>query len=743
MAYLVGSAYLEWLRNREGKDSFRDVWARLTAVKTRSFDEAFAGVYGESPASLYARFKAELTHRALELENEVGAAHEGELWQDLSWQTGVPAVSPDGSRIAIVLRKREGPSRLVVWETGEDPEPLEEWNEAVRKLIERDPEDVPAVLRKPLRRKPTHELVGRDRADMLTPRWLSDGSILFVRYEPDSEGFLHPDLYRWKPESGAVERLTRGADLREPSPVSASEVVAVRRRYGKSSLVLYDLQTGAERSLTEPSLTTIYAWPRADRMGKRIAFSRHAAGRWNLSILDLESGALRDIALPDETTTVAWPEWSADGESIYATVGTGGWLDIWRFNVADAKPAGALTRSFGAALAPSTGDGSRLFFLGLDAEGLDLRVLDLTESQTLGPLDLPVAAMVPLARPERPAGVTLETTRLQPSAPYSSLENLDTRWLFGGGRTPTEESWEAGIRIGDIIGRFDSLLVGAVSKGGPQGGSARGIWRGWPVAVEGHLFTFEQERSRSPVALPETTPDLDRKGAELVASWSRISRGGRIEIEGGFLADQLDYAGAEQIELGRQIGFVSLDGSRRLLFNPWVLTGTGNLSAFSGNVGDESPTGWTAELGIGGGLKDHSISFGYRRGEIDETSGAGLEFVGGGAPTSLTPSFDHLVHVWSPGLVEGAVHGSHYESWRGELATSLLPVVPFYEAHRAGEEAGGDWTELTGLRIDMELEPFPLLKLPGATLSIGGAYILDGLLEGEVEWWITTRWKLD
>src|SRR4051794_13076110 len=61
MAYLAGSAYLEWLEQRSGPDSLRHLWARMTARQRRSFEGAFTGVFGESPARLYGLFTAELT----------------------------------------------------------------------------------------------------------------------------------------------------------------------------------------------------------------------------------------------------------------------------------------------------------------------------------------------------------------------------------------------------------------------------------------------------------------------------------------------------------------------------------------------------------------------------------------------------------------------------------------------------------------------------------------------------------
>ena len=49
MAYLAGSAYLEWLAAKRGDSSLVHLWRRMTARRKRSFDEAFIGVYGDSP----------------------------------------------------------------------------------------------------------------------------------------------------------------------------------------------------------------------------------------------------------------------------------------------------------------------------------------------------------------------------------------------------------------------------------------------------------------------------------------------------------------------------------------------------------------------------------------------------------------------------------------------------------------------------------------------------------------------
>jgi hypothetical protein len=88
MAYLMGSAYLEWLERRAGPDSLRNLWARMTARHRRSFDEAFIGVFGDRPDRLYGTFVAELTASSMppmELQ-------EGELFQQTGRESG-PASS--------------------------------------------------------------------------------------------------------------------------------------------------------------------------------------------------------------------------------------------------------------------------------------------------------------------------------------------------------------------------------------------------------------------------------------------------------------------------------------------------------------------------------------------------------------------------------------------------------------------------------------------------------------------------
>jgi hypothetical protein len=147
MAYLAGSAFLEWLVARSGEASLPNVWRRLSARQGRTFEQAFAGVYGATPAALYGRFTAELTGRALAVERELGAdsagagelvlAARGDGYDD-------PALSPDGTRLAVRVRLPSAPGPVLVVRTAPDSTTRRERlaRERARRL---DPGDVPAI----------------------------------------------------------------------------------------------------------------------------------------------------------------------------------------------------------------------------------------------------------------------------------------------------------------------------------------------------------------------------------------------------------------------------------------------------------------------------------------------------------------------------------------------------------------------------------------------------------------------
>lgn len=96
MPYLAGSAFLEWLTASAGDSSLPHLWRRMSARRNRTFDEAFTGVYGASPAEMYGRFTAELTGKSLAAAGALAATglDTGLTVRRLGWYSGPPTISP-------------------------------------------------------------------------------------------------------------------------------------------------------------------------------------------------------------------------------------------------------------------------------------------------------------------------------------------------------------------------------------------------------------------------------------------------------------------------------------------------------------------------------------------------------------------------------------------------------------------------------------------------------------------------
>jgi hypothetical protein len=665
MAYLAGSAFLEWLVSRSGPDSLKHLWARMTARQRRSFDDAFAGVFGDTPQRLYGRFVAELSENAMTVGRAEGW-REGELWQQTRRGSGDPAVSPDGTKLAVVLRDEKGEAKLVVYSTGVNE------NEAknakrIAEMLHRDPEDVAPVRTKPLPRRPLHSYRPPDGGDVENPRWTRDGTaIVYTHKQPDRDGFLHHDLFRWTPASGRSERLTHLADVKDADPVDATHAVAVRNRFGASQIVIVDLESGDVTPRTSASLDVVYSHPRAAADG-RIAWAEHTGGEWHVAIDGKQ--------LP--TAGAFSPEWSPSGALVAAVAGRG-FIDIAKLN----DGATFITHSSGMALAPAPSPDGWLYFMSLDPDGFVVRRLPDTSPVTPRALAFD-RSLVPALPPAPAIPIALRDEPLT-SRPYG-IGRQEWVSTFGGQYTPFGSTTEFGLRLGDVIGRLDTLIVGAIgSREMPRGVAIASVWRGLPIALGVHAFDSR-----------------DTHGLELRATRDAVFPTTRLSISGGGL-----------FERNRNRAFVDAH----------LLTRQRRIASERIDIAADSANHVQATARAG--LRAAGLTFSA---SISE----GRHLTLGGAASTIEPDALLIDRILDPAFERGTITSANYRGERLSIAFSGLTA--FWQRHHLGSNL-----DLIGAETTAVIPPMPLVKTPALQLTAGVARVK---VTKKTRGWVAVRWK--
>ncbi|HET9002374.1 MAG TPA: hypothetical protein VFN39_00110, partial [Gemmatimonadaceae bacterium] len=560
-AYLAGSAYLEWLAARRGDSTVTQLWRRLSARNDRSFDQAFAGIYGDSPRALYGRFTVELTGKALEIEKTLSDSTlvEGTLVQRLAWTTGDPAVSPDGKRVAVVLRSKELPSRVVVWNTADEPPDTAAARRRARAAA-RDPQDVPDVQFWPRPKRAVAALRADNGYAYDAPRFFADNRrLLVVRNTVRGDGTMIPDLFEWDTKTRRVRRVTRyaGIEAADPSP-DGQTAAATRCVAGHCDLVRVTLATGAIETIAAGSPMRAFYRPRYSPDGRTIAAAVSESGRWHLVTVDAANG-LRILG-PDDGANRYDADFTADGKLIH--VSESGGIP----NLAILDPATGtsrlLTRTLGAAVAPSAGGGRDVWFLSLHATGVDVRRIALDSATAVRPVvidpRLAPAAQVPVVAADSFARVPLGAGR-----PYG-LGTREFRFLAGYSLAADGEDAILGVASTDKVGRLDWIAQGALGREWrPRGGSLAAGWRGWPVEVGGELFTMSRDASRQkPSGFTSAGDDSDLRGATLAIHRAHALATGQADVRAGASLQRLRVG---DLDRARTLGFASLgaEGMRR------------------------------------------------------------------------------------------------------------------------------------------------------------------------------------
>jgi hypothetical protein len=695
-AYLGGSAFIEWLVQRRGDSSLVHLWRRMTAKHDRSFDEAFAGVYGESAATLYGRFGAELTANALEIKKTLAASapDSGRVIQRLIGETGDPAISKDGGRVAISINPTTRPPRIVVWKTIAEPDTNAERER--EQLAASDPEDVPAVRIFPPPKKALATLYAVGDQPYLGPRFFRDGRILVWRNAAVGDGSYVPDLFVWDPQRRTLKRLTHAANVRQgdPSP-DGSSVAALQCTGGHCNLVLVDAQLGVVTTLAAGTDTRSFYRPRFAADGRSVLVSVHDHGAWSIATVAVAGGTLDYVTRGANFYDAAF----ADDSTLIATVDLARIPTLVRLRLRDGalQPLAHVT---GAAVGGETNpaDGT-VWFLSLHARGWDLRSAPINGA-AVGP-----AAMAPyqaLASP--PLGIPheLPSTSVGPSHPYGSGPR---KWSYAPGGTWSDEgaSIVAALVNSDVVGRHELLFQW-------QAGT-RASWQGTSVALTSRA-------SRAPWTL---SGFLVRQGQLPI---NTVLHGGAVSIEashgvetsfrrlqlGGTLADLKTSVGNGR----RELGFATLglggthygDGTRSAI----RVTGSGASGTSAGAAVTRGTLTMSLELGPNPLVVTGIVGAARTSSPFEQFT------IGGLTPALLDPAVLSQ-RIAIPALPATYATGKSLRIYRASIPFGAGRAYSWNA--KVGADSTSRWERVAGLEWTAAISQIAVIGTPAARITAG------------------------
>jgi hypothetical protein len=727
MRYLVGSAFLEWLQQRKGDSSLVHLWRRMSARVDRSFEEAFAGVFGAGPADMYGAFTVDVMERALQVRTRLRDAGvvEGELVQRLTGATGDPAVSPDGSRLAVVVRSLIGPPRLVVISTRPDPDSA--LRRARERMLQRDSLDVAPFdsFPRPRRALATlHPFQGRSHEQ---PRWMPDGiHVLVSRDEPASHGITRPDLFLWNSRTGAMRRVTRGAGIRhaDPSP-DGRRAAAVRCHAGTCSVVLVDLQNGQLRDVAAGSPELVWHRPRFSPDGSRITASYQRDGQWNVALIDAGTGVVTRLASTEGVSRYS-PAFTADGRALVVVSDRGG---VPNLEVVESDGIGhrTLTRVTGAVAAPEVNRAdSSVWFLALRSGGYDLRRLTMPDAQRANVVVAIQGQLAPAAPPTRATAGFDATPRLTATVRNYGLGPRRWRVLPGGVDGPDGQAWTLMVANIDPIGRLSVVTQGTYgSRGTWRGASTFAGYRRFRVALDAGGWYVEHEPSRSRDHPSPVATDVRLTGAGVQA---------RLSGEGSNTAFTLRTAasaGRIENELLQEGGRVSVATEARGRVSASVRGLT--LSVVGGlvvDVGSTDGSSWQRSLAsatLAVGSSRYSLRTDWLRGSTSTPSagepGRGTElFVVGGSANPLIDPIFLSNRIALPGVPAGFIHGTDVQVLRATLGGQLWE--PYFVWVNDGDEFEA-LKRIAGIERTFGISSLGFVRLPSIRARAGASYSFD------------------
>ena len=735
MAYLAGSAYWEWLAARRGDSSMTQVFRRQSARVGRSFDEAFRGVYGDSPSLLYGRFAAELTAKSFMVDSALRRSGfvRGTHLARYGGAVGGPAASRDGQRIALVLPPQgTGGTRVIVTRPDTQPTSTLE-RQQVKRQLARDPQDVAAVRVSPRLVKALATLKGRRGRTFGNPRFIdAAGTLLLLEswsVRPDAT--RRPDLMVWNTATNTVTPVTDGAAVQDadPSP-DGTRAAAVRCIGGACSLVLVSMTTGAVTTLAAGSPTKVFSHPRWSPDGTQLVTTvQDRDGLWRVALVDPASGAM-SVVTPDDDVNRHSASFDATGRELVYVSEDGGIPNVESLRLHDGLRT-QRTRVFGSVYEPAPLPGNAVLYLAEYAGGMDLFRVGasiVVRGQATG---ADAAALVPaVVRPREPA-IELAT---QPVAPPVAYRAGPRRYrLIAQTSLARDGLQHSGVLSSvDPANRLAWMAAGyAGTRGAWTGGVGSAAWYGSRPNLRTEAFWLEQRASAQRNAGVSTLPDLRVAGGSMSATLplAGTSLAQRVSLSGfaGAAASRGDAA-RFRATVTAQYGAATVIG--------WQRTTGMSVRAAAGTLGDSS----FARVSAGAYVNAFRTRLEARLHQASRGTPRLEHFSAGGFMPPLSDEATLAQRIAIPALPAGIVTGRELFELR------IARPSPFRFGTIYAHSIGSTWkvdrhSAVVGIEQGVDLDYLGLVGLPRLRALVGVARVIRGPLAAKGSAYLSIGWR--
>lgn len=717
MAYLVGVRYLKWLEDKYGADTLDAVWTRWRAVKKRSFEQAFEGIFQDSAEHLYQRFVAEYTFKAMTKEQSYPKIT-STLWLDMKGSVTAPSVSPDGKYLAIIDNSQKQNHRkkitLKVYSTDNNTQAEQKYQNELEALLKADPKDIARKAPRVFKRVLKYSLNQRNYNGISNPRWLDNDTIIYGATTVDSQNSRHQDLFSWHMPSNTIKKITTNGNIRrfDIADINSDKpfIIAERSRYGSSQLVKLNMIGEVEHTLTPASVESIYDFVRIKPQSQNnqhtniISFAYLQTSlnkKWQLKVssLNQENNAIineQTVPLPSNYQFVSFPEWSKDGDSIYYVAGVKDETKLYQYDFTTQQLM-ALTSGQQPVSWPIVKDKEQLLYLATNSHGPDVFQLQLSNSKAevitkTTESDIfsnPLINAYSLGR----AQISIDETIGHTSA-YGLGPQQGTLTLGASYNSASSNIVELGYKSSDVLQRFDwqmnisqDIFNNTLSG---FGGNIR--WQGWPVKLTAHAYQFSLKGQQ--------------QGDESLALGRFKEQGLHFDLRYPYRYNTLTLNTIGQIKVthlnGNSSSYAAF-GFNQSWFHEqqtWGLNQEYKMSYLSGKHNDhlnkETYKGSNHSLTLTGHFNEFYLGFNYLKAERSNSTSDILSL--GGFNSTLIQPKAHLNKLLAPELAFYRQRGNDYEKFSAFIPYKNIKL--FYTQHKMSKQVNIDSYGLQGKIIN-------------------------------------------